>query len=178
MLSQNSTEDSTDERHQAQRSTRLVQPRSLVVWGMTVLAPLAAAAAVIVFHNDARSVTDALSVRSIAWSTTVGPSRPIDTTQRETTSVAPVRDLIAGLEQRLDRNPDDAKGWVLLAQSHAFLGNTGRVDAAIARAVALGMNENELRRRVGLAASSNGPESRDTSDGEMLTPVNSMLQAQ
>lgn len=144
-------------------SVDLRRKRSLVVWGLTVLAPLATASAVAVFHNYSHSAADATSVSAIAWptnaqrSTAPGPARPA------TTSVAPVGDLIAGLEQRLAQNPNDAKGWVLLAQSHAFLGNTDRVDAAIARAVTLGMDEHELRGRVDSAASSGTRHDSSTS---------------
>ena len=135
-----------------QQSANLRRYRSLVVWGLGVLAPLAMASAIAVFHNDSSSAADTLG--AIAWPANAQQSTAPDPAGMATTSVAPVGDLIAGLEQRLAQNPNDARGWVLLAQSHAFLGNTGRVDTAIARAVTLGMDENDLRRRVDSAASS------------------------
>jgi cytochrome c-type biogenesis protein CcmH/NrfG len=42
-----------------------------------------------------------------------------DGTERKAASVT---SLIVGLEARLVENPDDAKGWLLLAKSHDHLG--------------------------------------------------------
>ena len=68
-----------------------------------------------------------------------------------TTQVAPVESLLAGLEARLAAQPNDAKGWVLLAQSYAFVGNGAAAESAVQRAVALGFDERELRDRVDFA---------------------------
>jgi cytochrome c-type biogenesis protein CcmH len=68
-------------------------------------------------------------------------------------SVAPVESLIAGLAARLENEPDDAKGWALLSQSYAFLGDTAHAESALAKAVALGLDEAELRQRVAMARS-------------------------
>lgn len=66
-------------------------------------------------------------------------------------SVAPVGNLLEGLEQRLVQDPNDASGWALLAQSYAFVGRDEDASNAIQRAVALGMNETELTERVNKA---------------------------
>lgn len=66
-------------------------------------------------------------------------------------NAAPVASLIGGLEQRLADNPDDAKGWALLAQSYAFVGNTEGAERARQRAVDLGFDELALEQRVKLA---------------------------
>ena len=42
-------------------------------------------------------------------------------------------------------------GWVLLAQSYAFLGDESQVEHAVQRAVALGVDEATLRDRINLA---------------------------
>jgi cytochrome c-type biogenesis protein CcmH len=68
--------------------------------------------------------------------------------------------MIAGLEERLAREPGDAKGWALLAQSYAFLGNSLQAEAALEKAVALGMEEENLRQRVNLASNSPAQPSR------------------
>ena len=57
---------------------------------------------------------------------------------------APVNSLIGGLEKRLENDPDDLKGWRLLAQSHAFLGDMQAARSAVGRAVELGADEQEL----------------------------------
>ncbi len=62
--------------------------------------------------------------------------------------VPPVDSLVSGLEQRLAKQPDDAGGWALLAQSYAFMGNASAADGALQKAVALGLDEPTLRARV------------------------------
>jgi cytochrome c-type biogenesis protein CcmH len=61
---------------------------------------------------------------------------------------APVSSLVGGLEQRLAAQPNDVDGWALLAQSYAFMGDAAAANGAVKKAVALGMNEQELRARV------------------------------
>lgn len=69
--------------------------------------------------------------------------------QAETTQVSPdksasVGTLISGLEARLAANPDDAKGWILLARSHDHLGNSDKAWNAYSRARELGMADGSL----------------------------------
>ncbi len=70
------------------------------------------------------------------------------------TSAPPVSSLVSGLQARLAENPEDAKGWALLAQSYAFMGDGPRAEEAIANAVKLGVDETDLRIRIGLATQS------------------------
>lgn len=74
-----------------------------------------------------------------------------------TSSVAPVASLISGLEARLAEQPNDAKGWALLAQSYSFVGNTAAAERATERALALGFDEDELRNRVDAASRESHP---------------------
>ena len=62
--------------------------------------------------------------------------------------VGPVSSMLEGLLARLEANPDDPKGWSLLAQSYAFVGDAAAAEQAITRAVRLGVDEADLRRRV------------------------------
>jgi cytochrome c-type biogenesis protein CcmH/NrfG len=80
----------------------------------------------------------------------VSPPAP---TPNSNDSVAPVGNLLEGLEQRLANEPDDAPGWALLAQSYAFVGRNEDATRAVERAAALGMNEAELIQRVDKARS-------------------------
>ncbi len=57
---------------------------------------------------------------------------------------ASVTSLVGGLEARLAENPDDAKGWLLLAKSHDHLGDRNAAWAAYARAKELGMSDDSL----------------------------------
>ncbi|MEM8815221.1 MAG: hypothetical protein AAGE85_05305 [Pseudomonadota bacterium] len=63
-------------------------------------------------------------------------------------AVAPVGDMLEGLEARLEANPDDVKGWSLLAQSYAFTGRMQDANEALERAVELGADRPALEARV------------------------------
>ena len=54
---------------------------------------------------------------------------------------ASVTILVGGLEARLAENPDDAKGWLLLAKSHDHLGDRDAALDAYSRAKELGMSD-------------------------------------
>jgi hypothetical protein len=91
---------------------------------------------------------------SIAWplDTTLQPAtRFSEQASSSTSTAAPVASLIDGLTQKLAQQPDDAKGWALLAQSHSFLGNDAEAQSAMQRAVDLGVDEQTLRDRISLA---------------------------
>ncbi len=66
---------------------------------------------------------------------------------------ASVTSLVGGLEARLAENPDDAKGWLLLAKSHDHLGDRDAAWAAYSRARELGMSDDSLE--IKLAANLN-----------------------
>ena len=61
---------------------------------------------------------------------------------------ASVTELLAGLEQRLQENPDDAKGWLLLAKSYDHLGRSQDAAAAYDKAAALGVTDDALEARL------------------------------
>ena len=65
------------------------------------------------------------------------------------TKVASVNQLLSGLEDRLREDPDDGKGWLLLAKSYDHLGRTSDSAAAYARAKELGIEDAELAARTG-----------------------------
>lgn len=64
------------------------------------------------------------------------------------TKAAPVSSLLSGLEKRLDENPQDGKGWLLLAQSYELLGRFDESTAAYKNAVALGTSNDDLAARL------------------------------
>jgi hypothetical protein len=68
-----------------------------------------------------------------------------------TRSVASVPSLIDGLKLRLEADPSDARGWALLAQSYAFVGQAELAEQAVSHAVELGLDEVDLRGRVASA---------------------------
>ena len=67
-----------------------------------------------------------------------------ETTQPTQDRSASVGTLIGGLEARLAQNPDDAKGWLLLARSHDHLGDNAKAWDAYSRARDLGMSDAAL----------------------------------
>jgi cytochrome c-type biogenesis protein CcmH/NrfG len=71
---------------------------------------------------------------------------PVQTekTQVSTDKAPSVDMLVIGLEARLAANPEDAKGWILLARSHDHLGNDDKAWQAYARARELGMTDDSL----------------------------------
>ncbi len=62
--------------------------------------------------------------------------------------VGSVTSLLTGLETRLAENPDDAKGWLLLAKSYDHLGRKDDARDAYDKAAALGMTDAELESRL------------------------------
>jgi cytochrome c-type biogenesis protein CcmH len=61
---------------------------------------------------------------------------------------ASVTTLLTGLEQRLQENPDDARGWLLLAKSYDHLGRHQDAAAAYDKAATLGLTDNVLEARL------------------------------
>jgi cytochrome c-type biogenesis protein CcmH len=65
------------------------------------------------------------------------------------TNVGSVASLTAGLEARLEEQPDDGEGWLLLAKSYFYLGRLEEARQAYARAVALGNADATVAQQVG-----------------------------
>lgn len=63
-------------------------------------------------------------------------------------SAPPISSMISGLEKKLEANPGDRNGWVLLAQSYAFMGQMESAWSAAARAIELGADETEVREKI------------------------------
>ncbi len=59
-----------------------------------------------------------------------------------------VSSLLAGLEQRLERQPNDGKGWLLLAKSYDHLGRSDDAKVAYEKAAALGITDTEFAESV------------------------------
>jgi hypothetical protein len=108
-------------------------------------------------QRDSRVSPAVAALPSIAWPSTgrslpsgarTADSVPPPADASAPVQVAPVSSLVGGLEQRLAAQPNDVDGWALLAQSYAFMGDAAAADGAVKKAVALGMDEQELRARV------------------------------
>lgn len=112
-------------------------------------------------ENPANAEALLQTMRSVSWlePTEIGDATAASGEVAAASGVQadPVDSLIGGLEARLSQDPTDAKGWALLAQSYAFVGNTEAAEHAIERAVALGVDETTLRDRVRLATRDTHP---------------------
>lgn len=74
------------------------------------------------------------------------------------TSIPTVASLISGLETRLEQNPDDADGWLLLARSYDHLGQSSAANIAYERAKSLGQYHAELEASLSATNSVNRPD--------------------
>ena len=72
------------------------------------------------------------------------------------TNVGSVASLTAGLEARLQEQPDDGEGWLLLAKSYFYLGRVDEARHAYARAVELGNADATVAQQVGADGPTSG----------------------
>ena len=79
-----------------------------------------------------------------------GSSAPLSTRSAAGSDrkAASVTTLLAGLEKRLQENPDDAGGWLLLAKSYDHIGRARDAAAAYDKAATLGLTDNVLEARL------------------------------
>lgn len=99
-------------------------------------------------HEAAGPATIAVDPELSSVRSWVSDNEPVTPPSSPGLSVDPVADLIGGLEARLESNPDDAKGWTLLAQSYAYVGRMSDSRRAVDRAVELGVERDSLEARV------------------------------
>jgi hypothetical protein len=74
---------------------------------------------------------------------------------KSSTSVASVASLVDGLKERLDQEPGDANGWILLARSYEHMGRNAEAVSAYNRAKALGKSDSKLEESLVAAGLSN-----------------------
>lgn len=86
---------------------------------------------------------------------TVAQKRSFANTDAKAASVS---ELLAGLEKRLQEDPENAKDWLLLAKSYDHLGQRQQAADSYARAEALGLSDSALATRIsGKADATNDP---------------------
>lgn len=84
-------------------------------------------------------------------------NQPTMSGRQESKSAGSIGSLLPGLEERLQRKPDDAGSWLLLAKSYEHLGQSAKAIAAYERARALGKSDAELERSL-LSAPTTSPK--------------------
>lgn len=122
--------------------------RATAATGSVANVPLLAAFAALLL---AVGLYAAIGRPDIANSMSVPSSSPPVSTRSSAGSggkAASVTTLLAGLEQRLQEDPDDARGWLLLAKSYDHLGRPRDAAAAYERAATLGLTDNVLEARL------------------------------
>jgi cytochrome c-type biogenesis protein CcmH len=71
-------------------------------------------------------------------------------------SAGSVASLTAGLEARLEQQPDDGEGWLLLAKSYFYLARLDEARHAYARAASLGSADDTVAQQVGADSAATG----------------------
>lgn len=69
---------------------------------------------------------------------------------------AMIRGMVDGLQAKLDKNPDNAEGWIMLMRSRMQLGEPGRAAQALKDGLAAFRNDQQASRQLREAASSIG----------------------
>lgn len=145
---------------------------SLIFWGLTTTM-IAVAVATVVTPIRARSAAGNTTAAAIAIGVSLlavglyavlgspaamtSESRQADgsrpaprssSEQKPAASVGSVASLLDGLKNRLEREPDDADGWILLARSYEHLGRHQEAAAAYYRAAKLGKTDAQLEQTI------------------------------
>jgi len=91
--------------------------------------------------------------------------------QQQSPSAASIDEMVAKLAERLQQQPDDLKGWVMLARSYTIMKRYSDAEAAYANALRLGgENANLLADYADATVMANGGRFNDQS-GALLTQV-------
>lgn len=90
-------------------------------------------------------------------------SAALVSTAKSPTSVGSVASMVDGLRARLDKKPDDADGWILLARSYEHLGRNQEAASAYDRAKQLGKTDATLEGAFASAESSKDDLATDQS---------------
>ena len=84
-----------------------------------------------------QQVNDSSQVSNPPVTASVTATQPVSTSQ----SLPTVEEMLVKLETRLEREPEDAKGWSLLGKSYEYLGRHEDAKKAFERARALGYED-------------------------------------
>ena len=98
----------------------------------------------------------ALLAAALYWQSgsTVADSQHVAKVNNATKQVGSIASLVDDLAMRLQEDPDDAKGWLLLAKSYKHLGRTVEAQKAYRQATLLGEYDQELAALDGSVVSS------------------------
>ncbi|MGI9168032.1 MAG: c-type cytochrome biogenesis protein CcmI [Pyrinomonadaceae bacterium] len=118
------------------RSAKPVKAGRGVVYAVALGVPIVALSLYFRVGNP-----DAISASATARSQPTGPVSQQGAGQR---SQQQIEANVAALAKRLEQNPNDAEGWIMLARSYGSLEKYGDASAAYAKATALKSNDADL----------------------------------
>lgn len=108
-----------------------------------VAVPLAASSLYFLLGSPGLQSAEAYATSSVARQSQVAGS-----TEQSSSGASTVADLVGGLRARLEREPDDAGGWLLLAQSYDHMGQHADALDAYERARALGKTDTSFEAKL------------------------------
>ena len=136
-----------------------------LVYGIAVGIPVAAIALYLTLGNP-----NAISASSTAPSPAAGPMSPSANGQR---TQQQIEANVASLAKRLEQNPGDVQGWMMLARSYSSMERFNDASAAYAKAAALKTDDANLWAEYAFAmAMANG----QSLQGQPLELINKALQ--
>lgn len=125
-------------------TARLEAKRRLLAAGRTRKEAATAGDAGAILRQAALMGVGAIPLAAIALYLGIGspdqtsaPKARTASTTAEEAGARPVSDLVAGLEKRLEANPDDIEGWVTLGESYGSFGRYADAAKAFEKAAAL-----------------------------------------
>lgn len=148
---------------------------SIIFWGLTTTMIVVAVATVVIPISVGEKATNSrtiamaavVSLFAIGLYSFIGSPKAVTAenghAKSSSTSVAPssngnpsktlgsVASLVDGLRYRLNQEPDDANGWILLARSYQHLGRLEEAASAYGRARELGKTDLKLEQSLGSA---------------------------
>lgn len=109
-----------------------------LIYGVALIMPVAAVALYLfIGHSSALSETPAPAGRASA------PPAPVESNQGSFTPER-IEANVAALAKKLEQNPDDVPGWIMLARSYTSLGKYSEASAAYKKAVELKKDDADL----------------------------------
>jgi hypothetical protein len=117
--------------------------RRLLLIGLGIAVPVVATSLYLYFGSPEDTTTKLASPASIS-STSFGMSTAAAKPGGTGKKVGSVSSMVDGLAARLEENPNDGKGWLLLARSYQHINEPAKAAEAYAKANALGEFDQEF----------------------------------
>jgi hypothetical protein len=151
------------------RNSQPASASSMTVLLAAIIMPVLTVGLYAYLGTPKAAVADPAQASSLARMTQISNEQA---TQRQVASVA---NLVEGLAGRLEKNPDDAGGWLLLAKSYRHLDNRDGAADAYEHAAVLGKTDADIEAWLSSGGAAQvqsvGIHGRVTIDGDLLADV-------